>query len=1386
MSTSQKFTYKGKEYLIKKGKEYTATYKKYQREQVKAANGEMKMTAEPDYIYDMTTDRFVIKKRYINSRTGELKNEFARKGYTLNSFGNIESKAKEEPELEYAIFIEFLAHYVVTVPKIVNRKLVEVEEERFRVFLNQQKTVKFNSINKDQKINELAKKEKERIKKYLEDSNTSVISIQVQFMTISESRHASFEEVQRIKMRGASTINLSNPAIGVNHNQDNTGDCVPKAILNHVNNPKEENPRKRLQYMTTNEILRMLNNGEKTRMNNDYLHTLLDGYDSIQVMNVFTQLRIPCYALDHKRECFLHNLQDIKHNRNQNFKSFVFMSWNRHMYVVENDDFRERVFKSESEGSKMKIGTKQSKKGTVEKVLPIQEFSFTIVEDHSKNPMVELVTGDSIISEFYSSYSPGEAYIKKFSSINTVMEVLKKLLDETKEPTRFICSNEENIVHKLFYDELKKGNIHDDPIDKRVLKLFESDIIRFAYKQHIIEYNKDFERIKFIVEELNKPLIEENNKIKEKFNEYINGLKERVQPDDTEKRLNKLNTDYHQQRSEAFIPTPARENKRKDMTPRQLAADNRKLQEKGEEKLKILKQKYEETKHKILVEEMSKKEMNDKINEKLKNIEQPKMMKLYQVENASFHSLALKYFQMNYGLQLSQLGEQGDQVMNSPLNSAFNEFWEEKYPDNLDEYHGYDIRKQYSSILRNVSLGWSVYNPMNEIQPFSGTLQEGFYYVETSNYFPMKGNGWYNGEALIEYVADGIINMQNIKYEFLPSIVLNGNYFEEFVNKIYERFGTDAKQAINGFIGMLRINQSTKTDNFFFNDVDSLFMHMTDSKNTTFKIVREKEEQAEIEEKDIIAYHAMHETKYPLVYNSSPIHRKIYDIAALQIYRLAKAVGLQYLFGIKTDALYFNGGNRLEATEHEQPIGGIRYEDIKPRHFCNFKRGEAREYQFELLAQEWKHDINIFDSSHGSMITGCAGTGKSYKAKELTKYLNDQGVKYRVCAPTKAAAIIHTGGETIHKLFGFDPVSPVLNISKMNQLVHEGVKVIIVDEISMINANIWGLLLKIKKYCGFTFFGFGDAAQCAPVKEEKQFKNYFSSALCAELFDSRHIELIENYRCKNDPDFADLNIEFVNAREGRKINVSKFGKKICDRAIAYTNAQCKKHNDIIMDKYKTDTSMKVKDMWVYEGLPVKATMNGEHWSNNEQFSVIKYTADKITIRSNIQKNEKDEWLEIDVPIDYFKNYFQCAYCTTVHCAQGQTYDFEFTIYEYNVMSSNILYTALSRTTKKSNINLVFKEVPKSFVYCFINLTNNKYYVGSTIDLNGRYQQHIESDETDKFHKALRDEGLENFQFVKLFEGYLNEKSLLIKEQEFISKYNSIEQGYNSKLTTKSD
>lgn len=96
------------------------------------------------------------------------------------------------------------------------------------------------------------------------------------------------------------------------------------------------------------------------------------------------------------------------------------------------------------------------------------------------------------------------------------------------------------------------------------------------------------------------------------------------------------------------------------------------------------------------------------------------------------------------------------------------------------------------------------------------------------------------------------------------------------------------------------------------------------------------------------------------------------------------------------------------------------------------------------------------------------------------------------------------------------------------------------------------------------------------------------------------------------------------------------------------------------------------------------------------------------------------------------------------------------------------------------------------VYCFINLINQKKYVGSTtIDSKRRCYQHIYNSTHKNVHQynyplyqAMRKYGIQNFKFEILEQRECNEEEIRKLEKEYIIKLNSLSpNGYNQTLDT---
>jgi len=69
----------------------------------------------------------------------------------------------------------------------------------------------------------------------------------------------------------------------------------------------------------------------------------------------------------------------------------------------------------------------------------------------------------------------------------------------------------------------------------------------------------------------------------------------------------------------------------------------------------------------------------------------------------------------------------------------------------------------------------------------------------------------------------------------------------------------------------------------------------------------------------------------------------------------------------------------------------------------------------------------------------------------------------------------------------------------------------------------------------------------------------------------------------------------------------------------------------------------------------------------------------------VVKNEMDE--EIEIPFDSIKYFLHIRFCITTHKSQGEIYNEDYAIYEWEQMSYTLKYVALSRGTNKNIINI---------------------------------------------------------------------------------------------------
>ncbi len=157
---------------------------------------------------------------------------------------------------------------------------------------------------------------------------------------------------------------------------------------------------------------------------------------------------------------------------------------------------------------------------------------------------------------------------------------------------------------------------------------------------------------------------------------------------------------------------------------------------------------------------------------------------------------------------------------------------------------------------------------------------------------------------------------------------------------------------------------------------------------------------------------------------------------------------------------------------------------------------------------------------------------------------------------------------------------------------------------------------------------------------------------------------------------------------------------LTERNICYFNKTRKRINKYWNDKKKKDGDLfiladeendKTQDMYIYEGLPViamKTKHDGDNilFANSETFNVGNIDNEYISLCcERPDENGEKEIYIYDCPIEDFRDYFLLNYCSTTHKSQGETITEEYTIYDWDCMTTKIKYTALSRAVKYENV-----------------------------------------------------------------------------------------------------
>lgn len=418
--------------------------------------------------------------------------------------------------------------------------------------------------------------------------------------------------------------------------------------------------------------------------------------------------------------------------------------------------------------------------------------------------------------------------------------------------------------------------------------------------------------------------------------------------------------------------------------------------------------------------------------------------------------------------------------------------------------------------------------------------------------------------------------------------------------------------------------------------------------------------------------------------------------------------------------------------------------------------GEDKKSQIDLDNPEFQNVWNLVTYTRRSVfMTGKAGTGKSTFLKYITEHTRKS---YVVLAPTGIAAV-NVGGVTMHSFFRipFKPLLPDdpdfavdrlkqrMKYSREHQKLIRSLDLIIIDEISMVRADIIDFMDKLLRvYTGQRHEPFGgkqlllvgDIFQLEPVVTgdmrdilTRYYPNpFFFSARAFADFPLIPVELRKIYR-QSDKDFISLldrvrvgspsrddletlrahvdptaecgDSDFVMTLASRRdmvdnINDTQLGR-LKTKAITYTGE--------ITDQFPESALPAPMNLTLKVGAQVVFVRNDRErrWVNGTIGKVYSATSSRLEIELESGKRHvvtREVWENVEYSYDetshkviekvigIYKQYpLRLAWALTVHKSQGLTFNKVIIDLGRGAFSSGQSYVALSRCTGLDGLTL---------------------------------------------------------------------------------------------------
>lgn len=430
--------------------------------------------------------------------------------------------------------------------------------------------------------------------------------------------------------------------------------------------------------------------------------------------------------------------------------------------------------------------------------------------------------------------------------------------------------------------------------------------------------------------------------------------------------------------------------------------------------------------------------------------------------------------------------------------------------------------------------------------------------------------------------------------------------------------------------------------------------------------------------------------------------------------------------------------------------------------------------EYELARDLIKNEFPLL------IVTGGAGTGKSTFIRWLARSFEGHVL---IAAPTGIAAL-NVDGKTLHSLCVLPPawILPE-DIKDFKPSIARGAKLLIIDEISMVNANLLDGVsdfFKRNRNCDAPFGGLpvvlvGDLFQLPPVVNSNVRDLFARNYKTSKFHGANAIANCPYYAIELKKAFRQVDQEFVNLlariREGIDLNDSlqrlnaacQITQEPPEGAVWLSprNVEVDRRNTamlarlrdpsvnyegVLTGKYKNDRLPSPMVVELRVGAQVMFTKNGNKWVNGSIGTVHKTLPDKVHVRlledGEVVEVAPATWEQFDYQFNpmtggierfiagtYSQIPLVLAWSVTIHKSQGKTLDRVHIDLGAGAFETGQTYVALSRCRSLERLTL---SRPLTAEDVRVDVESQAFY--------GALRKLIESTPLEKMREHLRDGG----------------------------------------------